>query len=365
MASLALDTPLPREPLEPLTAPFPWMGGKSRVAHLVWDRFGADVPNLVEPFAGSLALLLGRPGGAGRIETVNDADGLLCNAWRGIQQDPGAMAAHAEYLAHECDLHARHSYLVGQREVLTARLEGDPEYCDVKLAGWWLWGIALWIGSGWCAGVGPWQRVETEGGWQLVNTGTPGGCKRQLLHLGNAGQGVNRKLLHLGNAGQGVNRGGLAGGRLRDYMDALSYRLRRVRVCCGDWSRVCGPAPTLKQGPTAVFLDPPYSAEADRDEGCYAVDSGTVAHDVRAWCEEWGQHPLLRIALCGYAGEGHEALEGLGWEAMQWKAHGGYGGGRGGRGDANKRREVIWFSPHCLRPTQGALSLEFCEAPHA
>ncbi len=27
-----------------LRAPFPWFGGKSRVAHLVWDRFG-DVPN--------------------------------------------------------------------------------------------------------------------------------------------------------------------------------------------------------------------------------------------------------------------------------------------------------------------------------
>ena len=41
-------------------APFPYFGGKSRIAHLVWERFG-DVPNYVEPFAGSLAVLLGRP----------------------------------------------------------------------------------------------------------------------------------------------------------------------------------------------------------------------------------------------------------------------------------------------------------------
>ncbi len=45
---------------EKLKAPFPWFGGKSRVAHLVWERFG-DVGNYVEPFAGSLATLLGRP----------------------------------------------------------------------------------------------------------------------------------------------------------------------------------------------------------------------------------------------------------------------------------------------------------------
>lgn len=43
-----------------LKAPFPWFGGKSRVAHIVWERFG-DVPNYVEPFAGSLAVLLRRP----------------------------------------------------------------------------------------------------------------------------------------------------------------------------------------------------------------------------------------------------------------------------------------------------------------
>jgi hypothetical protein len=29
-----------------LKAPFPWFGGKSRVAEIVWDRFG-DVPNYV------------------------------------------------------------------------------------------------------------------------------------------------------------------------------------------------------------------------------------------------------------------------------------------------------------------------------
>lgn len=38
-----------------LKAPFPWFGGKSRVAPLIWARFG-EVRNYVEPFAGSLAV---------------------------------------------------------------------------------------------------------------------------------------------------------------------------------------------------------------------------------------------------------------------------------------------------------------------
>ena len=35
-----------------LQAPFPWFGGKSQDAHIVWERFG-NVPNYVEPFFGS------------------------------------------------------------------------------------------------------------------------------------------------------------------------------------------------------------------------------------------------------------------------------------------------------------------------
>ena len=55
-------------PAGTLAAPFPYFGGKSRVSALVWDIFG-DVPNYVEPFAGSAAVLLGRPG-IGNVETM-------------------------------------------------------------------------------------------------------------------------------------------------------------------------------------------------------------------------------------------------------------------------------------------------------
>ena len=44
----------------PLKAPFPYFGGKSRAAPLIWEALG-DVPNYVEPFFGSWRVLLGRP----------------------------------------------------------------------------------------------------------------------------------------------------------------------------------------------------------------------------------------------------------------------------------------------------------------
>lgn len=58
---------------------------------------------------------------------------------------------------------------------------------------------------------------------------------------------------------------------------------------------------------------------------------------------------MMRIALCGYSGEGHEVLELRGWKVMEWEANGGYGG------KYNAKRERIWFSPHCLNATQMTL----------
>jgi hypothetical protein len=132
-------------------------------------------------------------------------------------------------------------------------------------------------------------------------------------------------------------------GRLRD-------RLRTVRVCCGDWRRVCDShSVTTRLGLTGIFFDPPYSAEADRCNSLYGVESKTVAHDVRAYCLERGSDPMMRIVLAGYEGEGHEELEAAGWSVVAWKAVGGYGN-RTDRGKANAGRERLWFSPHCIDP---------------
>ena len=140
---------------EKLKAPFPWFGGKSRVSDLVWSRFG-DVPNYVEPFAGSLAVFLGRPH-AHKISTVNDLDGFVANFWRALAADPEGVAEHADWPVNEVDLVARHVWLVNQKTAFTERLQADHDYYDVKVAGYWVWGICSWIGCGWCSGEGPWN----------------------------------------------------------------------------------------------------------------------------------------------------------------------------------------------------------------
>jgi len=133
-------------------------------------------------------------------------------------------------------------------------------------------------------------------------------------------------------------------------MNQLARRLRRVRVCCGDWSRVLGPSVTFKHGITGVFLDPPYADTAERALNLYASDSLNVAHAVREWAVANGDNRDLRIALCGYDGE-HDMPES--WECVAWKAKGGYGS-QSAAGNDNSAKERIWFSPHCLR-NQGVL----------
>jgi hypothetical protein len=335
--------------------PFPWFGGKSSVADRVWAALGV-VPNYVEPFCGSCAVLLLRPGGAGHIETVNDADGLLANFWRALRVDPDAVADAADNPVNEADLHARHLWLLSQKPRITERLMGDPDFYDAKAAGWWAWGQCCWIGSGWCSGRGPWTSENGE--FVLRNPGQ--GVNRKLPHLGDPGKGVNRKLPHLGDPGKAPPGNGERAARsrwLHEYLHGFADRLRNVRVCCGDWSRVCGPSVTFRHGMTGVFLDPPYADTATRTKGLYANDCERVAHDAREWAIEQGKNPLMRIVLAGYQDE-HQMPDD--WRVEEWEAVGGYGlisDDEESTGRANKGRERLWLSPACVKtvPDQAVL----------
>jgi hypothetical protein len=325
-----------------MKAPFPYFGGKSTVAAEVWRRLG-DVDNYIEPFFGSGAVLLQRPHEP-RIETVNDLDANIANFWRTVQAEPNQLADLMNWPVNETDQEARHKWLVRQpqKSEFAAAMKNDPHLYDVQRAAWWCWGLCAWIGVGWCGGEWYGDEHKENKGRQTCNGGS------KLPHLGDAGRGVHKQLPHLGDAGRGEceRRRGV----LRQWMQDLRDRLRNVRVCCGDWIRVCkSTSTTTDRGLCGVFLDPPYGA-TDRSD-CYANEDYSVAERVRAWCVDRGDDPQMRIALCGYTGEGHEQLESLGWSVMAWKAAGGYGTqGKSDmrRGADNAKRERIWFSPHCV-----------------
>ena len=293
-----------------LKAPFPWFGGKSKAADLIWSRFGDDCGNYVEPFFGSGAVWINRPAEFAGWATINDLDGNIANVWRSMQRDPDGVAEAACWPVNECDLHARHLWLVNNAAKLSGRLMADPDYHEPRTAGWWAWGACLWIGSGWCAGDGPWRAVPDSDDIPSLTLGDGGqGVKRKIPHLGG-GQGVNRQLPALNTYG-GINQTKFAGPKidwLKEWFAELSDRMEGARVCCGDWSRICSPGTMTRNGPAAVLLDPPYSLT----EAVYAHDSSTVSGDVHAWCLLNGADPCLRIALCGHDTE-HNELEDWGW----------------------------------------------------
>lgn len=370
-------------------APFPWFGGKSDAASVVWEALG-DVGHYVEPFAGSLAVLLRRPHECNRTyysETINDIDGMLCNAWRSIQLSPDATAEAASWPVSEADLHARHLALLRWREEhQLEHLMGDPMWHDPVMAGWWIWGVSCWIGSGWCNGIGAWTADASGRLYRQERQACEPGVDRKRPHISNNGQGVNRpqarepgvsrQLPHMGDDGKGVNHAGarepgvesdheyhpMTMPEIRRWFGFLSARLRHVRILNGDWARACtrGVVKNLSIGTktdfAGVFLDPPYSTDV-RSSGLYTEDSGTIANDVRAWCIANGNDPQLHIVLAGYNTE-HEELEAIGWRCVEWFKSGFLKGGMGNTsGKSQQKRERLWLSPHCLGVEASAFDL--------
>ena len=196
-----------------LTAPFPWFGAKRRWADLVWERFGNDLGAYVEPFAGSLAVLLHRPDPVPR-EVVCDTDGALCNFWRAIRTDPEQVAHWADYPTIHQDLTARHRWLIQWAIDQAPKLSEDPNYYDAQAAGWWVWGISLWIGPGWChTSVKEWSlspKIQAHSGGQGVAAQRTG---RPHMHNSSAtGSGVSvqkqfkkRPYMNDKGGGHGVN----------------------------------------------------------------------------------------------------------------------------------------------------------------
>lgn len=96
-----------------LTPPFAYFGGKTTLAPRIADLLPAH-RHYVEPFAGSLAVLLAKQ--PSKLETVNDIDGDLMLFWRMLRERPDDLAAVAALTPHS------------RAEHLAARdLDGAPD----------------------------------------------------------------------------------------------------------------------------------------------------------------------------------------------------------------------------------------------
>lgn len=293
----------------PIKAPFPYFGGKSRIAPTIWKHLG-DVNNYVEPFAGSIAVLLANPNKP-KIETVNDKDHFISNFWRAVSSDPEGVAKFADYPINQIDLHSRHKWLVSAAtDEFKTKMLNDPFYYDLQIAGWWVWGIGASIGNNW---LNP--------------------------------KGLNATPL-LSSAGGGIH--GLTTTPI-DWFKKLQSRIKRVRVCYGDWTKIVTPSVTFnnvglgKNDITGVFLDPPYDYKG-RDK-VYKEESNVFA-DVCDWAIQNGDNPKMRIILCGYESD---IVFPDNWIIHEWETQGGMANLGDSRGRDNSKKERVWISPHCIK----------------
>ena len=295
---------------------FPWAGGKGAVADAVWSRFGT-VNRYIEPFAGKLEVLLANQS-LPSFEIVNDINHFIANFYRAVQADPLKVAAFADQPVQEVEMYAWEYWLVN-REEFKRKMEEDPFHYDAQIAGRWVWGQCLKIGGGWCD-----TKKDRVNGMLLPAHR----AKPQLTHRG----------------------GLLSEDSVTNYVLTLHERLKNVRICCGDWSRVVTKATLGDERRVGVFLDPPYAQEG-RDK-VYVHESDTAADEAREWCLANGSNNRLRIAIAGYRDRcGHEVLEQHGWRRYDWHANGGYSNQKKGSRSGNNDREAIWFSPYCNAAT--------------
>lgn len=393
-----------------LKAPFPFFGGKQRIAHVVWDLLG-DPSLYIEPFFGSGVVLLRRPS-VPKQERVNDINGFLTNFYRAVQRDPDAVADLMNWPVNEIDIEARHRWLcrMPDKEEFLHRMKHDPDYYDVKRAAYWCWGLCAWIGKGWCEGSyfpdddsksrgrgvvrdaskvpelvskGIHKRKGKTVKAQLpkisgaqgvhkkrhVQTQVPNMMAFQKVHRkipNNAVRGVNSRLPQISSP-QGINA--VMGGSneyarqfLRNWMRKISDRMREVRVCCGDWKRVLTKG-ALSGGGTSIgiFLDPPYKIELDgkkRRDTVYTNDSDHISDEVRKWCIEHENDSNIRMVVAGYDLE-HKELTDRGWGVVAWKAQGGMANFGDGKITRNRFRERLWYWPNTLGSLPRLLGNEF------
>lgn len=331
----------------PLEPPFTYFGNKRSAAHIVWERFG-NVEHYVEPFAGSLAVLLGRPAEHGRkLETVNDKDGFIVNFWRAVANEPEAVAFWADHPKAEADLTARSIYLVewGDSGALE-KMMGSEDFYDVKAAGYWLYVVVNSIDHKICRG--PWVRSPETG--KIVRGKPRSGVSKALPLLSTR---VVKWTKKTHNSWVGEN---LFEMRASEYaistLVALSERLRAVRIVNGDWSRVVTNAVLDHRWVSVgVFLDPPY--DIGDASGVHDVCED-IAFDVAQWAVSKTGEENLRIAFCGYSNsKSASLLEDAGWTGVQWERK--TCGASLTIQSPQFNRERIYFSPSCLKFGQTTL----------
>lgn len=274
--------------------PLTYFGGKTSFAPTI-AKLLPQHGHYVEPFCGSLAVLLAKP--PSPMETVNDLDGDLMTFWRVLRDHPHELARVCALTPHSRAEH-RASY--------------DRDGCDDLERARRVW-VTLTQGRG---------GIPVRSGW------------RHYVHPA-------------GTTGMPAYLAGYV-----DRMAVACARLQRVSLECRpalDLIARYGSSPDV-----LLYVDPPYLAST-RSASDGGLRSGTRRYEHEMLTE--AEHRDLLAALLGcraavvLSGYPSGLYDGLlaGWDRREFTA----GTGQSARGEWSVRTEVLWSN----RPlqTQGSL----------
>lgn len=264
----------------PARPPFTYYGGKQTVADRIVALF-PDHEHYVEPFAGSLAVLLAKP--PSRLETVNDLSNDLMTFWRVLRDQPEELARLAALTPH-----SRAEYESCYSEVVPA--ESDLERARR------VW-VKLTQAHG---GVG----LQRRSGWKHSKSSSIGIPFTQYMRA------------------------------YVDRMPTCAERLRHVSLECRDATDVI--REYGQHDDALIYVDPPYLASTRTPEKNYA-------HEMRTDAEHEALAAVLHgtraaVFLSGYHSPLYDALY-ADWGTVELSSS--TGNSSPGLG---KRIEVLWAS---------------------
>ena len=139
----------------------------------------------------------------------------------------------------------------------------------------------------------------------------------------------------------------LTGDRLRPWFQALAQRLYRVIILNRGWKSGLTPTVlqqtrTARKPPVRVLIDPPYKG-VGKLYGMSEDEADELAIASWRWAAENGSREGWRIAYACREGDFDDEALALGWSCSKMGISANH---------SDSTQEVIWFSPHCLRPGQ-------------
>lgn len=268
----------------PLKPPFAYYGGKTTLGERIADAFPRH-RHYVEPFAGSMAVLLAKA--PAPFETVNDLDEHLMTFWRVLRDQPDELARVCAQTPHS------------RAEYYAARATfGEGEASDLERA------RRVWV-----------SLTQGRGG-TLRTTGW-----RHFQDPGSRGPAS-----------------------MPDYLSSYVERMRAAASRIANVSLECRPALDVitdygRHAEVLVYADPPYlgttrSSRQYRVEMSHEAEHRELAEALRA-CKS-------AVVLSGYASPLYEQLYGD-WFQVEISTYTGQGNHvDGARND--RRTEVLWVN---------------------